>query len=318
MNDNTNMMGQINAKTRACRGNSPLWYYYAVPITICGEAWWQFQYTVALAGYAMNDWMLNHSSTPELDARLAYAAKIANLAHINSGQINSDPDNLGAAAWTYQAALGPNYIGTVQMKDGGKLQNGWRNLDGEAQLGFWGAIRILSADIVDDPVFGLYGYGCDIERSGSNLVITPKDGICKRLNMVSKKLSVELDQDQYTKAVIGENSDYIELTLRNLKRTVHKTNIGIKGLSPAAYNVIADGQVQNSFNASAGEVSRVSIQTGTAESYSVKIRNASIGVLNLPCHRSFSMSRLSSFIIRGPLGCRMSLCGYSMSKGGGC
>ena len=120
--------------------------------------------------------------------------------------------------------------------------------------------------------------------------------------MVSKKLSVELDQDQYTKAVIGENSDYIELTLRNLKRTVHKTNIGIKGLSPAAYNVIADGQVQNSFNASAGEVSRVSIQTGTAESYSVKIRNASIGVLNLPCHRSFSMSRLgSSFIIRGPL-----------------
>ena len=60
--------------------------------------------------------------------------------HINSGQINSDPDNLGAAAWTYQAALGPNYIGTVQMKDGGKLQNGWRNLDGEAQLGFWGAI----------------------------------------------------------------------------------------------------------------------------------------------------------------------------------
>ena len=172
---------------------------------------------------------------------------------------------------------------------------GWRSA-----VGVLGSDR-LSADIVDDPVFGLYGYGCDIERSGSNLVITPKDGICKRLNMVSKKLSVELDQDQYTKAVIGENSDYIELTLRNLKRTVHKTNIGIKGLSPAAYNVIADGQVQNSFNASAGEVSRVSIQTGTAESYSVKIRMP-LSVCSIFHHRSFSMSRLgSSFIIRGPL-----------------
>lgn len=302
MNNNTDMMRQINTKTRACRGNFPLWYYYGVPITICGEAWWQFQYTVALAGYAMNDWMLNYSSNPELDARLAYAAKIANLAHINSGQINSDQDNLGAAAWTYQAALGPNYIGTVQMNDVGKLQNGWRNLDGEAQLGFWGAIRILSADVVDDPVFGLYGYGCDIERSGSNFAITPKDGICKRLNMVSKKFSVVLDQDQYTRAVIGEDNDYIELTLRNLKRTAHKTNIRIKGLFPASYNVIVDGQVQNTFNASAGEVSKVSIQTGTSESYNVKIKNSSTGVLNLPRTRNFSISRSGNgFIIRGPL-----------------
>jgi hypothetical protein len=291
MNNNTDMMSQINTKTRACRGNSPLWYYYSVPITICGEAWWQFQYTVALAGYTMNDWMLNYSKTPELDARLTYAAKIANLAHINSGQINSDPENLGAAAWTYQASLGPNYIGTVQMKDGGKLQNGWRNLDGESQLGFWGAIRMLSVDVVSDPIFGLYGYGCDISRNGSNIAVTPKDGICKRVNMVSKKLSFILDQDQYSQAVVGENNDFIEISLKNNKKVAHKTTIQIKGLIPATYNVLINNQVQSSFVARSGETSTISIQTGTDEFTNVKIRNASVAeVLRSPLRNTISMN----------------------------
>lgn len=299
MNKNTDMMSQINAKTRACRGNSPLWYYYTVPITVCGEAWWQFQYTVALQGYALNDWMLNHSTTPEVDARLTYAAKVANLAHINSGQINSNPENLGAACWTYQAALGPNYIGTVQMKDNGSLQNGWRNLDGESQLGFWGAIRILSADVVTDPVFGLYGYGCDVVRKGTNLKITPKDGISKRLNMISQKLSIVIDQDQYSQADIGEKNDYVELTLKNMKNVAHKINIQINGLVPSSYNIIVDNQIQSSFSASAEAVSNINVQTGTAENYNVKVQNVSSSVVR-PLHSSknFSMSRRGNkFII---------------------
>lgn len=296
MNNNTSMMSQINSKTRACRGNSPLWYYYADPVGINGETWWQFQYTMALIGYAMNDWMLNYSTTPELDARLAYASKVGNLAHINGGQINSDPENLGAAAWTYQAALGP-YIGTVQMKDGGKLQNGWRNLDGEAQLGFWGAIRILSADVVNDPVFGLYGYGCDVVRSGSMTTITPKDGVFKRLNMVSQKLSLTLEQDQYSQAIVGESNNYLEFTLKNTKKLAHKTNIQIKGLTPGTYSVLVDNQAQTTFTARAGAISTVAIQVGTAESYNVKVQNNATGVANVLHGDLFSMKRVGNKVI---------------------
>mgnify|MGYP000789432648 CR=1 FL=1 len=34
----------LDDKTRACRGVQPLWYYYANPVTICNENWWNFQY----------------------------------------------------------------------------------------------------------------------------------------------------------------------------------------------------------------------------------------------------------------------------------
>jgi hypothetical protein len=291
MNNNTSMMSQINSKTRACRGNSPLWYYYADPVGINGETWWQFQYTMALIGYAMNDWMLNYSATPELDARLTYAAKVGNLSHINAGQINADPENLGAAAWTYQAALGP-YIGTVQMKDGGKLQNGWRNLDGEAQLGFWGAIRLLSADVANDPIFGLYGYGCDVVRSGSTTTITPKDGVFKRLNMISQKLSLTLEQDQYSQAIVGDGNDFIDLTMKNAKKLAHKTSLQIKGLIPGTYNVLVDNQAQGTFTARAGTVATVGIQTSAVESYNVKVQNtATVAVTRFPHSGTYSMNR---------------------------
>ena len=102
-NNNTSVLCKVNAKTRACRGQEPVWYYYSDPVTLNGENWWQFQYTAALAGSCMDDFVRTQSTTPELDERLSYAAKIANINAINSGQIDADPANLGTLSWTYQA-----------------------------------------------------------------------------------------------------------------------------------------------------------------------------------------------------------------------
>src|SRR3569623_527411 len=85
------VLAKVNAKPRACRGQEPVWYYYADPVTLNGENWWQFQYTAALAGYCMDDWLRSYSTTPEVDERLSYAAKIANVSAINSGQMDSNP-----------------------------------------------------------------------------------------------------------------------------------------------------------------------------------------------------------------------------------
>ena len=91
MNNNTTMMSKIITKTRADRGQMPIWYYYADPVTITGENWWNFQYSTSLAGYAMDDWISNHSTAPEVRTTLSYAAKIPNIGAINSGQISSIP-----------------------------------------------------------------------------------------------------------------------------------------------------------------------------------------------------------------------------------
>lgn len=213
MNNNTTMMSKINAKTRAARGHMPVWYYYADPVTITGENWWNFQYTTSLAGYAMDDWTRRYSSNPEVDQRLSYAAKLANIGAINSGQINSDPANIGAVSWTYQAGKG-NY-GALGL-DGEPLFNGWRGMSGEADLGLFGAIKILSSDVAVDPIFGLFGYGCDVTESNNSYTVTPKDGVFQRLHLITQKLSVELNRDQYSSAIVSKSKNNIRLTLINM------------------------------------------------------------------------------------------------------
>ena len=58
----------------------------------------------------MDDWLRTYSTTPEKDERLSYAAKIASVGVINSGQIDSKAANLGTVAWTYQAMKGSETI----------------------------------------------------------------------------------------------------------------------------------------------------------------------------------------------------------------
>ena len=269
VNNDLNILKAVNLKTRACRGQEPVWYWYADPVGINGEAWWQFQYTTSLAGICMDDWVRNHSTTPEVDERLNYAAKIANVGAINSGQIDADPANLGTVAWTYQAMKGNVYRGNAE---GGKLHNGWRQMAGEADLGLFGAIRILSADIAVDPIFGLYGYGADVTQSGTCLSVTPLDGVNKKLNFITHKLHLELNRDQYSGATASTTKDYLGFTLRNQMTTAaHTTQVTIEGLAPGSYPVTLDNAAAGMLTATAGQPSTVSLSVGTNPAYSVRI-----------------------------------------------
>jgi len=261
VNNDLNILKAVNSKTRACRGQEPAWYWYADPVSINGEGWWQFQYTASLAGICMDDWVRHHSTTPEVDERLNYAAKIANVSAINSGQIDADPANLGTVAWTYQAMKGNVYRGNAE---GGKLHNGWRQMAGEADLGLFGAIRILSADVAVDPIFGLFGYGADVTQSGTCVSVTPHDGVNKKLNFVTQKLHLELNRDQYTGATVSTANDYLGFTLRNQFPTAaHTTTVTIEGFAPGTYPVTLDAAAAGMLTATAGQASLVSLSLCT-------------------------------------------------------
>jgi len=269
VNNDLNILKAVNLKTRACRGQEPAWYWYADPVSLNGEGWWQFQYTASLAGICMDDWVRNHSTTPEVDERLNYAAKIANVSAINSGQIDADPANLGTVAWTYQAMKGNVYRGNAED---GKLHNGWRQMAGEADLGLFGAIRILSADIVVDPIFGLYGYGADVTQSGTCLSVTPLDGVNKKLNFITAKLHLELNRDQYTAATASTDKTYLGFTLRNqMPSAAHTTVVTVEGLAPGSYPVTVDTASAGMLTASAGQASQISLAIGTNATYEVRI-----------------------------------------------
>jgi hypothetical protein len=233
MNGNEEMMYKIDLKTRACRGLQPVWYYYANPVTICGENRWNFQYTASLAGYCMDDYLRNvdSSMTKEERAvaeRVNYGGKIANFTCINSGQIDADEENIGTVSWTYQAELG-NSGG--QGTGGGKLHNGWLQMAGEADLGLFGAMSIMSSDVATDPVFGLVGYGCDVKDEGKNYKIVPHDGVFAKLNMIDEKLYVSMKGVTYSEAVVKKdkseirlkttgNADYAEIEISGLEKGV--------------------------------------------------------------------------------------------------
>ncbi|WP_283679678.1 DUF5695 domain-containing protein [Lentilactobacillus sp. Marseille-Q4993] len=228
---NKQMMQMVDMKTRACRGVQPVWYLYDDPVTINGENWWQFQYTASLADTAMNDWLVNEDNGLSdeqlgLAERANYGAKLANLTHINSGQIDSSAENIGAVSWTYQAELGSPTQALYGVGTG-KLHNGWRSLSGEADLSVFGALQVLSADVVNDPIFGLTGYGADVSESGNNLSITPEDGLKTKLNLVSDKLSYTFDGDKYTHADISKDGNSAIFDFENVSKSEHNVDLKI-------------------------------------------------------------------------------------------
>lgn len=292
MHNNTTMMSKINEKTRASRGSQPLWYYYADPTSICGSGWWQFQYSASLIGYCMDDWTRFYSTKPEEDERMSYAAKIANINCINSGQIDSDPANIGTVAWTYQASKGNYYEGSAE---GGMLHNGWRQMAGEADLGLWGAIRILSADVANDPIFGLYGYGCDVISNNGNYIITPKDGINKKLNLITEKLYLELDRDEYTSVTVAKAKTNIQFTLKNqYTAAAHTTKLSLFGLAAGTYNVSINNNAVSSFTVAANTKATINLNIGTNATYQINITRGS-SVTNLAMTAAASTSFCSSW-----------------------
>lgn len=270
MYNNLSMMEKINTKVRATRGHMPLWYFYSVPVTITGEPWWNFQYTVALQGYAMDDWVRNHSKQPEVEQRLTYASKIGNVSAINSGQISSDPADIGAVAWTYQMTKGNH--GALGV-GGGPLFNGWRGMSGEADLGLWGAIRILSADVAVDPLFGVYGYGAEVTDEGSRYVVVPKDGVFQKLNLITEKFGMAMERDKYTEATVSKAKDGIRFTLESATPgTAHTTHVTFTGLVPGSYDILINGSKTGTVSSVGGKPAVAALTIGEAGEYEIELQ----------------------------------------------
>lgn len=284
-NANSNsIMEKIDEKTRACRGLQPVWYHYANPTTICGENWWNFQYTASLAGYCMDDWLRlennrKNSDESAVSERVNYAAKLANLTAINSGQIDADSQNIGAVSWTYQSELGN--LGAQGLGDG-KLHNGWRQMSGEADLGLFGALQILSSDVVNDPVFGLFGYGCNVSDKGSTYEVVPVDGLYTKLNFINQKLYIQLDRDQYTKAVINKDSSEVVLNINNLTKTAHSSDIELTGLKNGGYKVLVDGKESGTFQVLNNKKVTTSVKLPKTQSSIITIKKDAASINTKP------------------------------------
>jgi hypothetical protein len=144
-------------------------------------------------------------------------------------------------------------------------------MSGEADLGLFGAIRILSADVATDPIFGVTGYGCNVSTANSCTSVTPTDGVFKRLNMISQKMSFSLNRDRYMGATVASANNYIGFTLQNQTGDAHTTTLSVVGLAAGTYPVSVGGTSAASVIATSGKPTVISLAVGTAATSAVMI-----------------------------------------------
>ncbi len=116
---------------------------------------------------------------------------------------------------------------------------------GESDLSLWAALQTLSADVVtDDPVFGTVGYGADVTQDQYSWIIAPRDGLRRRLNFVTRQVSLRLETDRYTQAVIPKASTDVTLSMENVTGDGHVGTMTIAGFPAGTYQVLVDGTTQ--------------------------------------------------------------------------
>ena len=109
-------------------------------------------------------------------------------------------------------------------------------MSGEADLGLFGAHAHPERRRRRRP--DLWSHWLRLQRHPGRAAATrsrPTDGVFKRLNMISQKMSFALNRDRYTAATVSATNDYIGFTLQNQTADAHTTTLTIVGLKAGSY-----------------------------------------------------------------------------------
>ncbi len=220
-------------KSVAWTGKVPVWYWQTTSNRQDIE-WWIFQYTVGLHGKIFHDYYMNVDENGYKNWSFVYPFKLSPFIHINSGQpeligkIGTNWGNYNASS-VYDWDIGFPYGESA-----------------ESDISLWAGLQIISADIVTrDRVFSLCGYGCNVEYSDGKYIIEPLDGVRRRVNIIDKKLSVELYTDIYTSALIGDGNDFISLSLKKVTNKAAFGTVAVTGLAAGEYALTVNGEHQS-------------------------------------------------------------------------
>ena len=107
----------------------------------------------------------------------------------------------------------------------------------EGGSGLWAFLQAAKSYVVNDPSFGWICYGCRVENEANEVRVFPKDGVRKRLLIVSDKLQVTLRRGQIKSLTFDRRTPAVNLQIEDITRLVKTVPITIEGLLPGAYQV---------------------------------------------------------------------------------
>src|SRR5258708_18590566 len=198
--------------------------------------------------------------------RLAYASYLSSWALLNSGTPESNfgywypgKENDGGASGGFE----PRPWGRAWLGDKEMGRGPWW-CSGEIGLGFVGGLRSAASVVVDDPIFGLFAYGGELQQKNALTYVIPKDGPRARFHLVrgSQRLHLLLERDGFAAGqpiAFDDALNRLTFSLENRDGRPHETTFRIAGLPSGTYQVAIQGRPLQSLASHDGEDQRVRV-----------------------------------------------------------
>jgi Family of unknown function (DUF5695) len=102
----------------------------------------------------------------------------------------------------------------------------------ESGSGLWGFLKAAKSYVVNDPVFGETGFGCNVEATEQVLTVHPKDGLRKRIRFVESGIDIAVGQGQVTRASLSRDKSVLRLEIADPAGVAKNSVITVRGLPP--------------------------------------------------------------------------------------
>ena len=210
------------------RGHQHHWHLYNTDLRGLGESLWNISYMTQLGAFPIYDYSMIEGNN-DLDLIIsAVASYTAGWTLINSCFYSDDPENIGASCWIVNTEDPENRSstnGSIPVR-----KQAWP-LSGESGLGYFGALKIACSVLIEHPVLGLVGLGCQLIESDSCggidndsvLTIYSEDGVSMRFFDMIQNRGYILERDKFEKIEIDKNK--ITFHIVSTTPDVHSTKL---------------------------------------------------------------------------------------------
>ena len=265
---------KANLAVRGCI--EPAFYTYGSDYRVWGQTRYTLSYMSQMGGWAVLDYGLKWAENPIDHIRLGYGSYLSSWALMNTDPMGTNgywyPSALndGAIGWAFK----PEKNGPIWLQ-GRPLDRGIWYYNGEIDLGLCGALRTAKSVVVNDPVFGLFGYGCDVELNGEHYEIVLKDGLREWLVMHNLGIELKLNHDAFSAGetvAVNSNKDAVNFILENETSIAHTTTLNVRGLIEGIYSIQINGVEQYTVTVSGPEDNKqLDLNIGISSTYDISI-----------------------------------------------
>ena len=249
-----------------CRGwLEPAYFWLGSDYRGGGNTSYTLSYMAQMGGWSLLDYALYYAKDPYPYLRLAYASYLSSWALMNAGTPESNHgfwypglENDGGAGGGFEPAP-YGYTWLEQPHSRGSWYYAC-----EIDLGFSGGLRMAAAVVADDPLFGMFCYGGDMERKDGALSVVPRDGLRKRFHAVigGHRAHFILETDHFAlnmPIIIGEDLSQVRFVLDNEGGHQHAAVLTVSGLPAGKYGVMMDGHEIATFDMANGAIATVAL-----------------------------------------------------------